>query len=833
MKHKTLHMIGNAHLDVVWLWRWQEGLQAAKATFRAMLQQLGESADFVFTSSSAAIYAWIESNDPEMFAAIKQRVVEGRWCIVGGWWLQPDCNLPCGEAFVRHALYGQRFFKEKLGVVATVGYNVDSFGHHAMLPQILLKSGLTSYVFTRPETFEKGLPGRVFWWESDDGSRVLAYRIPYEYLSRDADLQTYVRRCMPELKAPLDDLMCFYGVGNHGGGPTRANLASIRRMDADPEFPHLVFDSPEGFFNTVRASGQRFPVVHDELQHHASGCYAAHSGVKRWNRQAEHLLLTAERLSVLAAHLVNQPYPSELTHAWQNVLFNQFHDILAGTSLPEAYDDARDLYGEALSIGNRALNDALQRLASNIALPFEAGMTPIVVFNPHAWPATVPVEVDYGGLTPQMRLVDDTNRELSFQFIRPSVVVSGWRKRMSFVADLPALGYRVFRMRKEPSQLEVAAVAASDYMIETDWFRLEIDPTTGSIVSLHDKRWHVEVFAGPAAVPVVIEDRSDTWSHGVYHFQDVIGAFTATDVCLVEQGPVQATIRVQSRYGASHITQYFTLYRDLPYITVRVQVDWHEQLKLLKLRFPVNLHFVKATYEIPYGSIERPATGEEEPGLNWLDVSGIERSTEIPYGLSLLNDGKYSFDVRGNELSMTILRSPPYAHHVPRQLVPEEDYTFMDQGIQWFTYALLPHDRSWETAGTVQHALELNQPVVTLVESAHDGPLPQQASYIAVDRPNIVVSVLKQAEDDDSTILRCYETAKMATEATFHLSLWGRELTTHFDPCEIKTFRVPRDHDTPITEVNLIEWAYEAVGSELFDGQSIQQEGSNSHGGKA
>ena len=287
MKHVTLHMIGNAHLDPVWLWRWQEGFQASKATFRSALDLLREHDDFVFTSSSAAFYAWLEQHDPAIFAEIKQRIAEARWQIVGGWWVQPDCNLPGGESFVRQALYGQRYFQSRFGVHATVGYNVDSFGHHAMLPQLLRKSGMDSYVFTRPAPHEKGLPGSVFWWEADDGSRVLAFRILYEYNSWGKHLEPFVRRTMAEAKTPHDTLMCFYGVGNHGGGPTRENLASIRHMNADPAFPNLIFSTPRAFFDALLAQNLPIPTVHDELHHHASGCYAAHSGVKRWNRQAE------------------------------------------------------------------------------------------------------------------------------------------------------------------------------------------------------------------------------------------------------------------------------------------------------------------------------------------------------------------------------------------------------------------------------------------------------------------------------------------------------------------------------------------------------------------
>src|SRR5919199_1558031 len=806
MKHKTLHMIGNAHLDPVWLWQWQEGFQAAKATFQSVLQRMDESDDFLFTSSSAAIYEWIEQNEPKMFEAIKQRIAEGRWYLAGGWWLQPDCNLPSGESFVRQGLYGQHYFKAKFGITSTIGYNVDSFGHHGMLPQILAKSGLSFYIFTRPAPHEKGLPGRVFWWEADDGSRVLAFRIPFEYLSRSDDLEKHVRRCLTDLKDPVDDLMIFYGVGNHGGGPTRENIASIRRLHADPALPSLVFSTPERFFQAVLRSGRTFPVVHDDLQHHASGCYSVHSGVKRWNRKAEHLLVTAETLAVLANCITGQPYPDSFARAWKDLLFNQFHDILAGTSLPAAYDDARNLYGEALAIAGRALNDAIQSLAWNIRIDFQEAMLPIVVFNPHSWSSRINVEVEVSDGDEPYSLLDDEGREIAMQFVRPSVVTSGWRKRVSFVADLPSLGYRVYRLVPQPSQAPTPTMQASDTMLENEHFRLEIDAATGYITSLRDKTRDVEVFAGAAARPVVIEDSSDTWGHGVYHFQDEVGSFTATDVKLVEHGPVKSVLRVKSSYGASTLVHEFTMYRELPQNDVHVKLDWHEQFTELKLRFPVNLNFIRATYEIPYGHIERPTNGEEEPGLRWIDCSGIARVTELPYGLSLLNDGKYSFDIRGREMSLTVLRSPIYAHHIPAEPELDEEYTFIDQGLQHFTYTLLPHEGSWETARTVQRAAELNQPPVTLVESYHDGTLPLRASYLSVDRPNIIVSTLKQAEENDDTILRCYETDNAATEATIHLPAWNRTIHAKFGVCEIKTFRVPRNPELPVSETNLLEW---------------------------
>ena len=227
MKQTKLHMIGHGHIDPVWLWRWPEGFQEVKATFRSVLDRMNEYDDFIFTCSSAAFYAFVEENDPEMFAEIRRRVREGRWVIVGGWWVEPDCNIPGGESFVRQGLYGQRYFHSRFGVIARTGFNPDSFGHAATLPQILKKSGMDFYTFMRPGPHEKGLPGRLFWWESNDGSRVLAFRIPFEYLTWSGDIEKHVRKCEGEAKEPFNEIMCFYGVGNHGGGPTKIGRAHV------------------------------------------------------------------------------------------------------------------------------------------------------------------------------------------------------------------------------------------------------------------------------------------------------------------------------------------------------------------------------------------------------------------------------------------------------------------------------------------------------------------------------------------------------------------------------------------------------------------------------
>ena len=819
MKERTLHMIGNAHIDPVWLWQWQEGFHEVKASFRSALDRMKEYPNFIFVASSAAFYEWIEQSDPAMFAEIQQRVAEGRWGIVGGWWVEPDCNIPAGESFVRHGLYGQRYFKEKFGITARTGFNVDSFGHAGTLPQILKKSGLDYYVFLRPMPHEKGLPARLFWWQSDDGSRVLAFRIPFEYLSSGKDVEIHARRCVAEMKDPIDEFMCFYGVGNHGGGPTIANLESIHCLDADPKFPaRLVCSTPENFFRAAETKGWSIPVVHSELQHHASGCYAAHSGIKRWNSLAENRLLAAEKLSA-AASTWNEAaaasclcQPEQFARAWKDVLFTQFHDIMAGTSLEAAYDDARDSYGEALMIASRALNHAAQSIAWKIGIPWEENVRPLVVLNPLTWPVKANIEIESSRLKPEFKLVDDSGNVIPHQDVQ-STTTAG-RGRLCFTADLPALGYRTYRLltpaEMAPNDRSHLRVRASDSVLENDRFRLEFSPVTGCIVSLRDKQNEVEVFSGPAALPVVLDDQADTWGHDVFKWDQVIGTFQAEAVRLVEHGPVKSVLRVISGYRSSKLAQDFAMYPDGDQIDVRVTVDWREQCKMLKLRFPVNVKLMKVTHAIPYGHTERFANGEEEPTQSWVDVSGFSPDREISYGFSLLNDGKYSLDVNVRDIGLTVLRSPAYAHHLPAELEADKHYAYLDQGIQRFHYALLPHAGSWETAGTVRRAAELNQPPVGLYATFHpEGTLPQTDSFLTVEPDNVMVTVLKQAEDGDGLILRALESGGAAAHACIHLPALRRSIEVDFGPAEIKTFFIPQDPAKPLRETNLLEWTDE------------------------
>ncbi|HEU5138585.1 MAG TPA: glycoside hydrolase family 38 C-terminal domain-containing protein, partial [Bacillales bacterium] len=424
----------------------------------------------------------------------------------------------------------------------------------------------------------------------------------------------------------------------------------------------------------------------------------------------------------------------------------------------------------------------------------------------HSWESKVNVELEVGGLKDSDVLVDDEGRQVAMQAVQ-SRATAGGRFRLSFIAELPSFGYKVYKLLKNEQKQTFRSIKATDHTLENNQYRVEIDPETGFVASLYDKVENLELLDGPAARPVVLDDHSDTWSHNVLRYQDEVGQFKAKSVNRVEHGPVKSVIRVKSKYGKSTLVQDFTMYRELNQIDVQVTVNWQESFKTLKLKFPVNLVFRKGTYEIPYGHIVRECNGEEEPGQSWVDISGTHPPTGEMYGLSLLNDGKYSFDMHNKEMSITVLRSPIYAHHDPLVPDPEGHYTFIDQGIQRFTYTLLPHKGNWETSETVRKAAELNQKPETLIETYHNGTLPQKASFLSVDSANVVVSALKKAEDSDDLILRCHETTNHAAVATIRFPHWERTIEARFGPSEIKTFRIPKEAGKPVVETNLLEWS--------------------------
>jgi len=802
MGNVTVHMIGNAHIDAAWLWRWDETVQVVRDTFASALDRMEETPGFIFTCSQVVYFRWMEEQYPELFARIREEVAAGRWDLAGGWWVQPDCNIPGGESFIRQALYGQQYFEDRFGRRAAIGYNPDTFGHANTLPQILAGSGLRGYLFFRPGPHEKALENGVFWWQSPDGSRVLAMRPPHHYCTGEEELSERIRISAEQVPSPGTDVMCFYGVGDHGGGPTKRAIASIMESAAWTDGPRVKFSGINEAYDRAAAQEPDLPVVADELQHHAPGCYSVHSEVKRRNREMEQLLLEAEAFAALAQALGGPEYPgAELAQAWMTTLFNQFHDVLAGTSIPEVYEDANEMYEEAEALAMGSLEPSLGFLASCADTQGEG--TAIVVFNPLSWARTAPVQVEIPW-THKVELLSVTGPDgeaVPMQIDRASAPTSGGTVRLVFLANVPALGHAVYRCAPG-APAEAEAVHARPESLENEFLRVEIDAERGVLRRILDKRTQTDLLAQPGAELIVIQDWSDTWSHSVTAYRDEIGRFGAAQVRVLECGPVRGVVRIDTSYGSSQAQTDLVLWRGAARLEGHVTLDWHEQHCALKLGFPLALSDVTATYETPYGHIARPADGEEEPGQQWIDLSGT-LSDGRRAGMALLNDCKYGFDIKGAEMRMTVLRSPIYAFHDPKQIDSQQVYRYIDQGVQDFTWAIVPHSGDFRAAGVVEQARELNMPPSVFIEAAHPGPLGGRRGHLTVSPEGVHVGALKLAEDGDGYIVRLAETRGRETAARVELPFLHARIECRLGPLQIRTFRVPAGGG-PV-ETNLIE----------------------------
>lgn len=799
------YMIGYAHIDAVWLWPWQEAMAVVLSTFRSMLDRMKRDPHFAFSETSAQFYKYVAENAPEMIEEIRHRVEEGRWDLIGGWWIEPDVNMPSGESLARQGLYGQRVFRELFGRQARVGANPDSFGHPATLPQILKLQEMEDYMFMRPSPAEKHLPADVFWWEGQDGTRILGNRILVSYEDPDP-LDKRIRQVI-DMHEPLKNLMIFYGAGDHGGGATDANINSINRLMSTPGAPQLIYSTPDQYFAQIRSMNEaNLPVYKGGLQHFAVGCYTAVAQIKKDNRTTEVALTTAEKMAAVGSLAWNAAYPgTELRAAWEKVLFQQFHDSLAGSARPDHYEISHAAFGYAQEVANQAISLSLQRLAWQI--PAEDPQSDyLVVFNPHPWATHLPVEYDLNWqLSTPSVLTDERGTKIAHQWVQASEII-GDRRKLVFQAPLPAFGYRQFRVRKADSKEAIASpVRASQQTLENEHLRVSFSPE--GTIGIFDKDAGEELFqaANAGARPVVLNDPSDTWSMigNIYSYTDEIGAFANARIQVLEEGPFRGRVRTQTSYGGSTLEIDWILYAGSRLLEARCQLDWHEHLKMLKLSFPVQINEPRSTYSIAFGHIERSADGIENPGHCWIDLTGKRGSRD--YGLAVINDAKYGYSVHENELRVSIARGAVFSNAPESLLKPEGAYIWQDQGIQTFRLWLVPHTGSWQTAGIVRLAEELIAPVPVQYQGIHGGSKPQSGSFFSIETPNIVATALKKADEgSDDIILRCYETEGRSINAKLHLGFIDREWSGTFRPLEIKTLRIPLSGG-PIREVNLLE----------------------------
>lgn len=800
-----LHMIGNAHVDAPWLWPLSEADAVVHSTFGSALERMKEDPELTMTTSSSQFYEWIANSDPAMLDEIRAQVRAGRWDLVGGWWVEPDVNIPSGESLIRQGLYGQQTLEHLFGRHADVGYNPDSFGHNGNMPQILKLQGITYYVFMRPNALEKpDIKQNLFEWQGIDGTRALTYRVPLFY-DDPGDVRNHMLRTVDALAGqPERTDMEFFGIGDHGGGPTKENMRSIRQIQKEAGAPHIFYSTPDRYFAEVAS---RLPpdiqIYTGDLQHHSVGTYTAGSARKKLNRTTEAALETAEKFSALGSFAWGAPYAKQdFSEAWKRILLLQFHDSMAGTTLPEHEETIRDGYGYARDVAAKATMTSLQRLAWQIPTT-DPDSKYIVVFNPHAWNATLPIEYDLGWEpgTPT-RVEDDEGHSIPFQWILPTAAVDH-RQRLVAEVPAPALGYRQLRVRKVAHD---EAPFQHDLQVTSQGLQnehLSITFTPAGTVSLLDKDTHREVFTGSTGLrAIVLDDDNDTWAHLVHAYDKELGDFKRTDLKVVENGPLRARMRETLRYGQSTLTLDWILYAGARSVDLRVALDWHEHLKILKFSFPVNVTSPQATYEIAYGAEKRDNKGLEDPGQRWVDVTGTQAGQ--PYGLAVLNDAKYGYSVDGSDLRVSIARAPVYANHQPHALKPGVDYAWMDQGLQTFNMQLIPHTGSWQEANVVRAAEELVTETPIVYQGIHPGMRPGSDSFLSVDSPDIVVESIKQSESGDDLIVRSYETAGHSSSATISIPFLTFKWTGTYHPFEIKTLRIDRQTHAA-REVNALE----------------------------
>ena len=810
-----IHLLGHAHLDLAWLWTVSETWEVAQRTFESVLTLQQEFPDLTFCHSTPALYAWIEQHRPDLFAAIKQQIAVDRWEVVGGMWVEPELNLISGESIVRQILYAQRYVQEKFGQLTLVAWVPDSFGFCWQLPQILKQGGIEYFVTQKLHWNDTTkFPYGAFWWRSPDGSQIFSLMSPPNTTGvMDTNPITMAAYAIDwETQTNLKEAFWLPGVGDHGGGPTRDMLQVAKRWQQSPFFPCLEFTTAVSYLQTIRiqfageqenrGAGENdlnsyssiqnsspiphspfpTPVWNDELylEFHR-GCYTTHADQKRWNRRCEELLYQAELFASLATLTAETAYPKiQLEDAWKKVLFNQFHDILPGTSIPEVFVEANQAWQDVEQIGLEILEESLRAIASQITLPPpQPDAQPIIVFNPLNWKRSEVVTV------PFPTTAESGQKWEIYDFSGQKQPSQQGEESLLFLAkNIPAVGYRLFWLGRveavkpdsallEPEIdlirtqlshntdsisrfLKANTSTPKDWVLENELLRVIVDAETGNLCSIFDKVHNREILKKEGGNQLqAFQDSGqywDAWNIDPNYAQHPLPPTQLKSIEWIELGEVQQRLRVVRQLGESHFCQDYVLAAESPVLKIATTVDWQEQHVLVKAAFPLNLEANYATYEIPCGAIQRPTRPQtpaeeakwEVPALRWADLGDEE------YGVSLLNDCKYGYDSQSSQLRLTLLRSPSWPD-------PEAD-----RGIHQFTYALYPHNGSWQSAGTVRRGYELNLPLLVLnnppVGASSHTPLQPIGRLLDLQAENLVLMAFKQSEDDQNQwILRCYE----------------------------------------------------------------------------
>lgn len=724
---KRIHLISNAHIDPVWQWEWEEGAAAALSTFRTAADFCEEYGDYVFNHNEALLYQWVEEYEPELFARIQKLVRAGNWHIMGGWYLQPDCNMPSGEGFMRQISVGKAYFQEKFGISPTTAVNFDSFGHSRGLVQILTKNGFDSYIHTRPGPDRLSLPGSVYEWVGYDGSSVAAFRAEC-YGNGYGQLEGRIRRLIAEF--PEDDFtLLLWGMGDHGGGASRPDLEAIARLRK--EFPQieLLQSTPEAYFRELKTNGKSLPRHCGDLNPWAPGCYTTQIRIKQKYRQLESWYFMTEKM-VAAAYSQNliPDEGKELEEALHDLLLAQFHDYLTGTSVQPAEEMGIRILDHGLELCSRIRARAFFALARGQKRA-EADEIPILIFNPHPYA----VEDDFSC---EFMLWD---QNWSDQFYLPQVfdemgnalpsqaeqeeshIPIDWRKRVVFHAALAPMQMNRFNCKFTLVQggrpIAPLRREADCLIFETPRLRVAINCVTGLI---DEYRRDGERYTAPGAFCLrVLRDSCDAWGMTVSEFRDYIGTFSLLDemagsrlscldrplpsVRVIENADARAVVEALFGYEDSKAVVRYILSKHSTAIDIEVRLYWNEKQKMVKLEIPSLLDAPQCIGQVAYGLENLPGNGRENVSQQFVMLrelqegeTGIcpERRTVTGHtrgkGLLLINNGTYGSSVEENALLVTLLRSPGYTGHPlgpDRRVMPDDRFSaYIDQGERLYRF---------------------------------------------------------------------------------------------------------------------------------------------------
>lgn len=791
----TVYATGHTHIDVSWLWRLKHTREKAQRSFATVLRLMEEYPEYHFLQTQPQLYKFLKKDSPEIYEGIKQRVEEGRWEADGGMWLEADCNVTSGESLARQFLYGIRFIEEEFGKKCHFLWLPDVFGYSWALPQIMKLCGLDTFMTTKISWNQYNtVPNDLFRWRGIDGTEMLTYfvDVPSPGMSVTGRGSTYNGEITPETiigtwrkfknKDLSREVLISYGHGDGGGGTTRSMIENIRAINRIPGMPNIKTANAQEFFEKIHENVEKtdryVPLWDGELylEYHR-GTYTSQARNKRNNRKMENALGQLEWLSVLSG-LAGGTYQAERMHdCWETVLRDQFHDIIPGSSIHEVYEDTAKEY-ETLwnEVGN------MQKEAADVLCRTADDNWSLMRFADIDCKETVVIPEDRDGI-----FTDEDGAVLPAQKIS-----EGWLVE----TEIKPLSASVIRFAREKTQEPDSpfALDLGKRCLDTPYYRIEWEEG-GAFTGLWDKENSRQVLKGKGNILRIYEDKPmnyDAWDIDIYYTQkheDI----PACDIRCMEDGPLRMVIRFVYRYRASEIEQDMIVYADNRRIDFVTKADWHEDHRLLKTLFEVDIRATKASYDIQYGFVERPTHWNtswdwarfEVCGHKWADLS------ESNYGVSLLNDCKYGYGIKDNVMGLSLQKSA------------KSPDTEADMGEHFFTYALLPHAGGLGEETFTQGIL-LNQPALCIAGAVKE----QVGRFIKKNSDAVKIDAVKQAEDGDGFVVHMHEITggRASVEITsdypvrayaacnlleeYDGKTEGNTIHADFGPFEIKCFRI-------------------------------------------